>query len=213
MLHCVYERSPSALPWSHLTIPTHFATRFGGFRCFWMVLPFYLRKSFLFATLLQSPDMWRICKIAVTCMEWLVLGRYSCGSFNVAVGPLAASRTNLLSFCQFWRDVLYLVTSLSCPIFSTCWRRLSRCSKVQLTFWKFVYTPVLIDTFPQWDPSNAPAALSHGFSDRMKPRCEEHPTETADLYLEFIRMTISVTGAWSLPLNVCTVPCPVLKRL
>ena len=73
----------------------------GDFRCVfakcslaWMF--FFVRKGFRLATLPHSPDIWRIREIVVTCTTQPVLARYSCSSFNVAVGLLVASQTSFL---------------------------------------------------------------------------------------------------------------------
>ena len=73
----------------------------GDFRCVitkfsraWMF--FFIRKRFRLATLPHSPDTWRVREIVVTCTTQSVLARYSCSSFNVAVGLLAASLPNFL---------------------------------------------------------------------------------------------------------------------
>lgn len=42
-----------------------------------------------------------------------------CRSFNVAVG-LLASFHKFSSFHQFWRDIMFLVMSLWCPVFFIC---------------------------------------------------------------------------------------------
>lgn len=49
------------------------------------------------------------------------------------------------------RDVLFLVLSFWYSIFCTCWWLPSWCSMVRLLFWKFLWNPLLINTFQEWD--------------------------------------------------------------
>lgn len=69
------------LPWPPQTI-THFST-------FWPDLGGFFHEHE--PPFLQSTDIWRIQGIVVTHREWPVLAGYSCSSFNVAAGLLAAS--------------------------------------------------------------------------------------------------------------------------
>ena len=73
----------------------------GDFRCVFAKCSlawrfFFVRKGFGLATLPHSPDIWRIREIVVTCTTQPVLARYSCSSFNDAVGLLVASQTSFL---------------------------------------------------------------------------------------------------------------------
>lgn len=85
----------------------------------------------MFLVYLLVWTMWRVWE--VTCRKWLVLG-----SFNVAVGLLAASLMTkcLLVISSVLRDVRFLVMSLWSPNFSTSWWWPKWCSMVQLIYWK-----------------------------------------------------------------------------
>lgn len=65
-----------------------------------------------------------------------------------------------------------------------------------LMFWKFFYPPLLIDSFPHWEPRHA--FYLFGFSSRMKRRrCKETRRETADLSLQLIQITSLMPAVWS----------------
>lgn len=97
----------------------------GRFGCFW---GFFYKKR---------PELWRIWEIAVTCREWPVLAAYFLPAYLLlSLGSLLIYF--VLSFCQFWRDFLFLVMSLWCPMFSTCYflliHGISQFSMVQQMF-------------------------------------------------------------------------------
>lgn len=92
----------------------------------------FLEKAFVPASLLHSPDEWRIPGIVVTYGRKCPL--LACSSFKmllwVSWQPLC--RVFNLSFRQSWMSVLFLVKLF----FSTCWWWPSQSSMVHLKFWK-----------------------------------------------------------------------------
>lgn len=87
----------------------------------------------------------------------------------------------ILCFCQFWMDILFLVTSPQCPVFTSCpW-----CPSVSHgTKSKFFCTPYLINSFRQWDPKHALQAYYEPWLTvrwNEEQGWQENPPEIADL--------------------------------
>lgn len=107
----------------------------------------------------------------------MVVTHDSCGSHNVAVGLLAASRgqfLSVLSFHQFLRRCHCCCHSVSTR------RRLSPlCSTVYLIPWRFFCTLLLTDTFQQ-----SCLSTDRGVCSKMwRRKCQENLPRTAELYL------------------------------